>query len=297
MLEPCPRWSFLVLALLLVAMSPACTRGPPPIRVGVDRSLEPLGLGRFLLAGFETEAKMRTVLRYGGTDELLKWATDGELDVVLMVSEDALQALEDEGLPLRVDTLAHEELVLIGPERDYLGRYASASGPTLLQNLARVNYRYYKGGPGSVERARHDRLFRQTGDRREPGAFFDVGLEGRALVEKAIDDQAFALVKRSSLLMAIVEGKMPHRIYRERDPALVLRLVLIELHPAKTGRPIRPELFDYIMGEAGQKAVAAFGRERFGYPLFGAGAPPEGQGAGVPGIKPKGGSSSVDRPR
>ena len=246
--------------------------------------MEPVGLVRFLAAGFEDETKIRVKIRYGGTDELLAWANAGDLDVVFVTSEDSLTALEAEGLPLRAQTYAHEELVLIGPFQDYLGRHAKASGAKLLQNVARSNYRYLRAKEGSVERARHERLFRQGGDRIQPGSFFESKLAGEALVRSAIDTQAFALVKRSSLLAVIRSGVKPHRVYKESDPGLVLRLVLAEIHPGKTRRAVRPEFFDYVMGTAGQEAIASFGRERFGYPLFGPGAPPAGEGAGVPGL-------------
>lgn len=252
------------------------------IRLGVDRSLKPLGLARFLVAGFEEQSDDRVVVRYGGTEELLAWANAGELDEVLMVSESALDALYKEGLPVRVETYAHEELVLIGPFQNYLGRHAKDSGSRLLQHLARNNHLYFKGKKGSVEWARHQRLFRESGDREEPGAFFATEVEGVELVEKAIDQQAFAFVRRSSLLETVLRGKRPHRIYKEQDPSLVLRLVLAEIHPGKAKRPTRPEFFDYVMGEEGQKAVAVFGKDRFGYPLFAPGAPKEGEGAGVP---------------
>ncbi len=284
------------MALLWVApFSSGCQQsGPPPIRLGVDRGLEPLGLARFLVTGFEAEHGTEVRIRYGGADELQAWATAGELDVVLMVSEDAMTALEAEGLPIRAGTYAHEELVLIGPAKDALGRYGQASGPDLLRNIARANHRYLKAKRGSVERARHDRLFRMSKDRAQPGAFFDSDVDGVAFVERAIDSQAFAFVKRSSLLQAIRAGRKPHRIYRERDPGLVVRLMVAEIHPAKAQRPTRPELFDYVMGEAGRKAIESFGADRFGYPLFGPGAPPPGEGAGVPGLDRSQGDAEVD---
>ena len=274
------------MGLLSVApVSIGCQQsGPPPIRLGVDKGLEPLGLARFLVTGFEAEHGVKVRIRYGDVDELLTWSTAGALDVVLMVSEDAMAALEAEGLPIRTGTYAHEELVLIGPVKDALGRYGQASGPELLRNIARANHRYLKAKRGSVERARHDRLFRLSKDRAQPGSFFDSDVQGVAFVERAIDSQAFAFVKRSSLLQAIRAGRKPHRIYRERDPALVVRLMVAEIHPAKAKRPTRPELFDYVMGEAGRKAIESFGADRFGYPLFGPGAPPPGEGAGVPGL-------------
>ena len=281
----------LLICITAVGLAACKPSGPPAIRLGVDRGLEPLGLARFLVTGFEDKHGDRVDIRYGGADELVMWANQGELDVVLVVSEGALDALEAEGLPVRAQTYAHEELVLIGPFEDMLGRHAKEKGAELLKSIARTNYRYIKAKPGSVERTRHDRLFRETRDRAEPGSFFDTDVDGLAFVERAIEDNAFAFVKRSSLLQAVRAGKRPHRVYKERDPALVVRLVLAEIHPAKTKRPSRPELFDYVMGEDGSEAVKAFGADRFGYPLFAASAPQEGKGARVPDLKAEGRAS------
>jgi hypothetical protein len=62
-------------------------------------------------------------------------------------------------------------------------------------------------------------------------------------------------------------------------------MVVVEVHPAKTKRGPRPELFDFITSEKGQKIVESFGAERFGNAVYGAGEPEEGQGATVPALE------------
>lgn len=251
-------------------------------RFGVDRSLAELELGEQLKVAFESNARRRARLIYAPSQELATKALSGALDVVLVVSESSIDVFQREGIPIRLATFAHEELIFIGPFRDHVGRYRAGRGHQVLSAIARTNYRYLKAVEGSAERVRHDELFRRTKDRSEPGAFFETEHSGVELVHAALDAETFALVKRSSLLLASRAGRVVHRVYKAGDPELVLRLVAVEVHPAKTGRPRRPTFYDFLMGDAGQKLIGAYGRERFGVPVFVPGAPEEGAGARVP---------------
>ena len=64
-------------------------------------------------------------------------------------------------------------------------------------------------------------------------------------------------------------------------------MVIVEVHPAKSKTKRQPELFEFVMSKEGRSLVESFGESRFGYPVFGAGEPPEGQGAGVPKLEEK----------
>lgn len=264
------------------------------IRVGADRTLEELGLVEFVLAAFEEEHKVPTRLVYDDTDGLQKKAEAGELDDFFVVSEVSIEALKKESIPIRVETYAHEEFVAIGPWEDHLGRHKEGSTVDFMKSVARSNYRFLKGKPGSVEHARHRLIFEESGDRQEPGSYFATDASGVDLVKQAIESRSFALVKRSSLLQAAKQGHLPHRVYREADPGLVLRMVIVEVHPAKTRAKRRPELFDFITGEKGKALVSSFGERQFGYPVFGPGEPPEGEGARVPKLEEKKGLQQPD---
>ena len=251
-------------------------------RFGVDQSLAELKLGEYLKVAFETHEKKRVRLVYGSSSDLAQAALAGELDSLLLESESSIASFEAEGIPIRVAPFAHEEFIFIGPFKDYVGRYREGSGHEVLAAIARTNFRYLRARKGSAERTRHEELFKATRDRVEPTSFMESPLSGLELVNAALDDQSFALVKRSSLLLARSQGRVVHRIYKAGDSELVLRLVAVEVHPAKTKRPRRPELFDFLMGTEGQKLIEDFGREQFGVPVFVRGAPEEGKGAEVP---------------
>lgn len=269
-----------VLSLFFVAGCPQDEKDT--IRFGVDKSLQELALGEFIQASYEEATKQRTELVYADTDALFELANEGKVDTAFVISERALERLQTAGIPIRAETYAHEELMMIGPYEDRLGNHAQSTGALFLQNVGRLNYRYLKAKPGSVERARHTKLFVEGGDAAEPGAWFETPYEGAELARQAIERNAFALVKRSSLLIAATEGKLPHRIYKQSDPALVLRMVVVEVHPSRTKRPRHTGLFDFITSEAGQKIVEKFGVQRFGIQVYVAGAPEEGMGAVIP---------------
>ncbi len=244
--------------------------------------MKELGLGEYLVASYQEQEKRRARLIYSSVEDLQKQAFAGELDVLIVVSEDTLDRIDQQGIAQRVQTLAHEGLIYIGPYRDYLGKHGAGSGVKLQQAIARSNHRYLKAAEGSAERARHDRFFKLTGDAFEPGSFFNTELEGVELAKSAIESGAFSLVRRSSLLLAAKDKVLPHRIFRAGEEDLVLRLVAIEVHEAKTKRPPRPELFDFFISDAGKALFSSFGRTRFGVPVYTGGAPKAGEGAAVP---------------
>lgn len=268
----------------IATITTGCPQKDPEdlFRFGVDQSLAELRLGEYLKVAFETRGKARVRMTYGSSPDLQRAALAGELDVLLIVSESSIQDFEREGIPIRRGTFAHEELIFVGPFKDYVGRYREGTGHQVLAAIARTNHRYLKAKPGSAERIRHDELFRRTQDRAEPGAYFESRRSGLEFVREVLESEVFALVKRSSLLLARREGREVHRVYKASDAELVLRLVAVEVHPGKTRRARRPELFDFLMGEEGQKLIEAFGQERFGVPVFVSGSPEEGQGAKVP---------------
>jgi ABC-type tungstate transport system permease subunit len=280
------RWTAIGLAAAVAGGLGCPDRGSEGrARIGADRSLEAVGLPGFLQAAFEERTKGRVDLHYLDAEALETALARGELDAAFVVSDATRSRLEAEGLLARDVVYAHEELVLVGPPDDPLGRHGQASGADLLRNVARTQVRYLKGRRGSVERAAHEALFQQTGDRAEPGSFFDTPHEGRALVDAVREARAFGLVKRSSLMGAALEDRFPHRVYREGDPGLVLRLAIVEVHPARTRRAARPAFVDFVVGPEGGAVVERFGRERFGVPVYGRGAPPEGEGARIPGLE------------
>lgn len=255
---------------------------PPPaedaIRFGVDSSFDEVGLGPWLEVAFERSSQAPVVVERRSATALLEGVRAGRLDEVLLLSGEVVEVLEREGLLAEEAALGHEELLLIGPRENHLGKYASSRGAALLGNVARTNYRYLVPDPESVEGARHQRLFSETGDRFAPGSWLSTDLSGVELVRAAVERNAFALVRRSSVLLAAREGIYPYRIYAEGDPALVLEVFAGRVHPGKAGRE-REALHRWLTSDEGREVFETFGEDRLGHAIYAPGSPPEGEGA------------------
>ncbi len=122
-----------LLACLILLVIAGCPKPDEDgIKFGVDGTLKELRLGEFIQAAFEEETKKKTKLVYADTNELLELARSGKVDTAFVVSEDALATLEKDGVPIRAKTYAHEELLAIGPFKDYLGHHGGVGGAELL---------------------------------------------------------------------------------------------------------------------------------------------------------------------
>lgn len=266
--------------LAVLAFSLGCSqRSEPPVRAGLDSALEEIGLGAWLEALYERTGGRALEVDYLDAAGLRAAVEGGHVDEVLLFREGVFKELEGEGLLFQVAPLAHEELVLIGPERDLLGKYKNSQGPMLLRNVARTNYRYLEGASGSVEGVRHQQLFAATGDLVKPGSWFKTELSGQALVRGAVEQDAFALVRRSSVLLLARDGIRPRRVWAEGDPHLTLTLVAGLVHPEKSGRTGGRVFHEWLAGPDGAQALERLGDDRLGHPIYALGAPKPGEAA------------------
>lgn len=289
-------------ALVILSATAACTKtgaapdataaesspGSAAFRLGVDQALAPLGIAEYLEIAFENRGTSRVELRYARSADLVDQALAGQHDLLLLASEPDLQRLDREGVATRVSTWAHEEVVFIGPGEDPLGTHGSSTPALMLQNISRSTYNFLKPDPRSAEGARYSEIWVKTKDANESNSFTASALEGVELVKKAIALKSFALVRRSALLLAAADGVRPERVYQDGKPDLVLRIRAVEIHPARTKRPRPTELHEFIIGSEGRAIVERFGADRFGYPVYAPGEPPEGEGARVPGLQAQG---------
>lgn len=268
------RRTAMALSALLLSACPASEASK--IRLGVETSLREVGLGPWLEASFSARTGVPVQVRYLDAEVMPAAVARGELDEVIFVSETLERALRKEGALRRTLALGHEELILVGPSKNLLGKYAHTRGSDLLRNVARTNYRFLEGRPGSVEGTRHAALYAETNDLIKPGSWFSTKLEGRALYEAAVRRKAFAWVRRSSMLLAAKDGLFPERIWGESDPALVIVVRAGEVAPSLARGEGR--LHDWLE-TSGAEAVAGLGRDTLGHSLYAPGAPEDGQGA------------------
>lgn len=277
-------------ALLFVAVAAsalaatACSERSSTLIIGADDTFATNGFAHYLQAAFEEKTKQRTKLVLGDSLTVQKMAERGVVDVVLLGSDGAIERLKADGVAVRVEPVAHEEFVFIGPVEDQFRAHGSSDPVEFLKNVTRSNYVYMIAADGTPENDRHKSLERRTGDRPGAGNHRQSRKAGVELVKEIVGKKAFGLVKRSAVVLAATDGVKPNRVYQDGRADLVLGMFAAEVHPGKTKRQRNSAFVDFLLGEDGRKIVEKFGSERFGLPLFGAGLPPAGEGAKVPGL-------------
>ena len=271
-----------VLIGALFFMTTACpSSGKDAVRLGIDPALSEVGLGAWLKAVYEQKTDGRVRLVEIPANGLLAAVEKGELDEVVVVSPKTLQALQSQGLLADTVPVAHEEFLVVGPEKNLLGRHAHSKGSELLRNISRSNFKTLEPDPASLEGARHRELFQKSGDRLKPGSWFETQLSGVELVEASVKRNAYAIVRRSSMLIAARRGSVPARIWSERDPELTLVLHLGQVHPARAqGASEQAEAFHaWLKGPEGKVVWTTIGVNQVGHPFFASGPPSPGEGA------------------
>jgi ABC-type tungstate transport system permease subunit len=272
-------WNVLALGACAESLAPSKSK---TLRLAVDRAYEESGLAKALRAGFEQQTQGRLELVFGEASSLEKAIRSSSVEAVMTSRSEWVEKLQTEGLLINAKTIAHEELVFIGPSEDKFRSHGVTDPVEFLRSVIRSSHLYLRAAPGSAEAEAHARLARSNGDRPGSGSQIQTKLHGVAFVKEVVRRRAFGLVRRSALILAAAEGVKPNRVYQDGKPELVLPVVFHFLHPSKTQRAGADDLAKFLQSDLLQSLVERVGVGQVGLPFYAVGLPKEGQGAGVP---------------
>ncbi|MHB8797186.1 MAG: ABC transporter substrate-binding protein [Thermoanaerobaculia bacterium] len=257
-----------VLAVVLAASAPRAAAQDSLI-LATTTSTQDSGLLDDLLPRFEKATGIRVKTIAVGSGEALAMGRRGDADVLLVHS----RAAEDEFLAggfgaLRLDVM-YNDFVLVGPPSDP----ASVRGlPALdaVKRLAEKGALFASRDDRSGTHARELDLWRRAGIDPKGKSWYvatgqGMGETARIASEKrayTLADRGTFLALRKSLDLAVlVEGDATLRnSYR-------VLVVSPEKHPKVRAAAAR-RFAEWLVSEEAQRAIGAFGRERFGQPLF-----------------------------
>lgn len=254
------------LALLAFAFPAAAQES---LILATTTSTQDSGLLDDLLPRFETATGIRVKTIAVGSGEALAMGRRGDADVLLVHSK----AAEDEFLAggfgaLRLDVM-YNDFVLVGPPSDPAG----VRGRPVLDAMRRIS------GTGVLFASRDDRsgthareldLWRQAGVDPKGKAWYVATGQGMGETARiASEKRAYTLADRGTFLAlrktldldVLVEGDVTLRnSYR-------VLVVSPRTHPRV--RDVAARRFArWLVSEEAQRAIGAFGKERFGQPLF-----------------------------
>ncbi|MGB9722346.1 MAG: substrate-binding domain-containing protein [Chloroflexia bacterium] len=267
-----------VLALLLVGCG-----GParPELTLATTTSVYDSGLLDALLPDFEARYNVRVRVVAVGTGQAFELGRRGDADVLLVHDRAGEEAFLAAGYGSARYEVMYNDFILVGPEDDPAGIAGMESAAEALARIAERQAAFCSRGDDSGTHRREKALWEAAGLVPAGPWYLSLGQGMGDTLLVANEKGAYALSDRATYLS--MQDRLPNlrllvggaTLAENPDPALRNLYSLILVNPARYPH-VRAELSralaEWFTSPETREAIARFGRERYGQPLF---YPPE----------------------
>lgn len=217
-MEHRPGVSILGLLWLALLCFPIVGVAAPELRLATTNGAIASGILKALLPGFEA--------RYGGkvrvigarSDEALKLAESGEVDVVLVQSRNDEEKFVAEGYGINRREVMYSELVLVGPKHDPAWVRGGKDITDAFETIAKADAKFVTRGDDSDTNRLEKLYWSLIGTRPTPENYVSVQSGMADVIKKAQEINGYALTDRATFNAAKL-GK-PMEILVAGDPRL-----------------------------------------------------------------------------
>lgn len=264
----------------VAALSAACAgEERSAIVLSSTTSTEDSGLFDVLIPAFEAaHPSLRVRVLAVGSGQALELGRRGDADVLLTHAPAAESLFVAQGHGEERRPVMYNDFVLVGPAADPAGVRGESDAAAALARIAAAAAPFISRGDDSGTHRKELDLWEAAGlggpDARGPG-YLEAGQGMGEVLRVAAEKEAYTLSDRSTFLFL---RDLPLEVLLEGDPRLTNPYAVIVVRTAKNRAGGRA-FADWITSPRGQAVVGAYGRERFGQPLFFPGEPPGGHGS------------------
>jgi tungstate transport system substrate-binding protein len=241
----------------------------PSLILATTTSTQDSGLLDDLLPRFEaaTGVKVKTIAV--GSGEALAMGRRGDADVLLVHSK----AAEDEFMAgghgsLRLDVM-HNDFVLLGPPSDPAGVRGLATAEAL-KRIAERGAPFASRDDRSGTHARELELWKKAGVVPAGRPWYVATGQGMGETARiASEKRAYTLADRGTWLALRPSLQLDVLVEGDRELWNSYRVIVVDPAKHPKAREREAKLFaEWLVTPDVQKAIGAFGREKFGQPLF-----------------------------
>ena len=262
------------LRVLAIPIAVAClapsANADRELLLATTTSLRDSGLLSEILPPFEARSGIRVRAVAVGSGAALRMGADGNVDALLTHAPDGEQELVDSGAVVARRPLMENHFVLAGPPADPAGVAAAATIDEALRAIAALPAPFVSRGDDSGTHRREVALLRSAGLDPKGGwtGFVRTGAGMGNTLQVAGERRAYVLSDLGTFLA-----------FRERTDLVALSRPEPRLRNIYSVMRVNPDRFGvhaeealaletYLLAEDTQLRIGAFGRERFGRPLF-----------------------------
>lgn len=271
--------------VFFIAALTACQEraaGPAVLRLATTTSTHDSGLLDAILPAFEAAHNARVDVIAVGTGQALALGEAGDVDVVLVHARSREDEFVAAGHGLSRTDVMFNDFVIVGPLDDPAAIKGNPSAAAALARIAAVQARFASRGDDSGTHIKEKALWNAAGTPQPAGAWYSSLGQGMGSTLMFADETgAYTLTDRGTFLsqsqalpnLTVMVGGTS--IADNQDAMLFNPYGVIPVNPAKGNidADLAAAFVTWLTSPTTQAAIAEFGRERYGQPLFYPAAP------------------------
>jgi len=259
----------ILLSLLAAAGCASSNRPDQSLTLATTTSTQDSGLLDVLVPMFEKQTGIRVKVIAVGTGQALQLGQRGDADVLLVHDPAAERKFVAEGYGVQRREVMHNDFVLVGPKDDPAAVRGEKSVAEAFARIARQRSTFVSRGDESGTHQKEKQVWKQAQVEPQGEWYVRAGAGMGQVLRMADQKRAYVLSDRATFL-AQREG-IELEILFQGDPLLVNRYSVIVVNPEKHAH-VRVEaarrFADFLLSPEARQAIAGFGVDRFGQPLF-----------------------------
>lgn len=265
------RAAAMILALAVSRTTVLGESPPSPVVLATTTSTRDSGLLDTLIPPFEAATGTTVKILAVGSGQALALGEGGEADILLVHSPDAEEQFMARGAGLLRRRMMYNDFVLVGPPADPAQLHRARGLAAALETLHRPEAIFVSRGDDSGTHQEELKLWRQAG-LSHPVAknrYIETGQGMGDTLRVASELGAYTLTDRGTFL--VLRSTLRLVVHFEGDAALRNVYHLIVVNPKQGPRVNRDgaiALARFLLSGVTESRVKAFGRARFGRPLF-----------------------------
>ncbi len=221
-----------------------------------------------LLPAFTRDSGWQVKTLAVGSGQAIELGRRGEADVLLVHSPAAEAKFVAEGSAGSRRLVMHNDFVLIGPRADP-AKIRGAKSAEAMKKIAAARAVFLSRGDESGTHAKEKDLWSKAAVTPGGSWYQSTGQGMGETLRVASEKAAYTLSDRATYLTQ--RGTLALEVLSEGDPGLLNVYHVIEM-TKKAGDRVQPDgakaFADWIVAPPAQRLIGAFGRAKFGQPLF-----------------------------
>lgn len=260
---------FILLFLLAAAGCSRSTRPDESLTLATTTSTQDSGLLDVLVPMFEKQSGVEVKVVAVGTGQALQLGRRGDADVLLVHDPAAEGEFMAEGYGALRKEVMYNDFVLVGPKDDPASVNGEKSVAEAFARIARQRSPFVSRGDESGTHQKERQAWQKAKVQPEGEWYIQAGAGMAQVLRMADQKRAYTVSDRATFLAQ--RQHIDLNILVQGDPPLVNRYSVIvvsqQKHPHVRQQAAR-KFADFLLSAEGQKAIAGFGKDRYGEPLF-----------------------------